>query len=173
MLLRITRYCDIDKERLMDVYSEGNLKNASYFYPEETDIEAAVDKVKDGFMEFLQKDFFAHDDATYWVLEENGAWVSALRTCMVKPGTYYLEALETPPAQRNRGFASKLMLEVLETMKQEGSFQLYDCVSKKNTPSLKTHLKCGFTIATEDGYDYLNNAVEVRDYGMVYYYNKC
>ena len=37
MLLRITRYCDLDGQDLMEVYSESNYENTDYFYPDETD----------------------------------------------------------------------------------------------------------------------------------------
>lgn len=37
MLLRITRYCDLARQNLMEVYSESNYENTDYFYPDETD----------------------------------------------------------------------------------------------------------------------------------------
>lgn len=172
MLLRITRYCDLDGQNLMEVYSESNSENTDYFYPDETDKRKAVWMVEAGFMDFLQKDFFEHTGATYWVLEENGVWISALRTCLIQPGTYYLEALETRPSHRAKGYASRLLTDVLETMKKDGSFRLCDCVGKKNFASLKTHKKCGFQIVMEDGYDYLNMTVDRRDYGLEYRYSK-
>ena len=55
-------------------------------------------------------------------------------------------------------------------MKKEGPFRLCDCVSKKNLPSLKTHEKCGFRIVSEEGYDYLLEETDDRDFGLEYRY---
>lgn len=34
---------------------------------------------------------------------------------------------------------------------------MFDTVSKRNEASIKTHLKAGFRIVSEEGYDYLRN----------------
>ena len=170
MLLRITDYDSLDERKLMEVYSESNLENAEDFFPEEPDREAAIQKVEAGFLEFLKNEFFLQKEACYWILEEDGAWVSALRTCKIKDDLYYLEALETRPDLRGKGYGSKLLTDVVEAMKKDGPFRLCDCVSKKNTASVKTHLKCGFQIVSEEGYDYLLEEADDRDYGFEYRY---
>ena len=83
---------------------------------------------------------------------------------------YYLEALETPPELRGKGYATKLLSGVLEAMKQEGPFRLCDCVSKRNAASLRTHEKCGFWIVSDEGYDYLNEETNDHDYGLEFCY---
>ena len=40
MLLTITEYKDLDKRKLMDIYSESNYENTDFFYPDEADKEA-------------------------------------------------------------------------------------------------------------------------------------
>ena len=62
------------------------------------------------------------------------------------------------------------MSGVTEELKKEGPFRLCDCVSKKNTASLKTHEKCGFQIVSEEGYDYLSEEADNRDFGLEYRY---
>ena len=89
-------------------------------------------------------------------------WVSALRTCKIPEGPYYLEALETRPDRRRQGYGVRLLSEVLDAMKAEGPFRLCDCVGKKNTASLRAHEKCGFRIVSEKGYDYLHREVGPR-----------
>lgn len=131
MLLKITDGQALDERKLMDVYAESNLENTDFFCPEEPDKEAAVRMVESGFLDFLKKEFFKEPEAICWVLEEDGVWVSALRTCKIPEGPYYLEALETRPDRRRQGYGVRLLSEVLDAMKAEGPFRLCDCVGKK------------------------------------------
>ena len=170
MLLRITKYCDLDERKLMDVYAESNYENTEYFFPDESNKETAVQKVEAGFMSYLKDEFYSLNEATYWILEGNGIWCSALRTCKILNGPYYLEALETRPDLRGKGYATKLLSGVLDALEKDGSFRLCDCVSKKNAVSLKTHEKCGFHIVSEKGYDYLLQEVDDHSFGLEYRY---
>lgn len=171
MILKITRYCDLDERKLMDVYAESNYENTDYFFPEETDKAVAVRKVEEGFCGFLKDEFFSRDGNAYWVLEENGIWVCALRLNLIENGLYYLEALETKPDCRKQGYATKLMNDVIEKLKSEGSFRICDCISKKNIASIRTHEKCGFRIVSDKGFDYLRNEADDYDYGLEFSYS--
>ena len=102
MLLRLRNYKDVDERKLMDIYSESNYENTDYFYPVEIDKTAAVKNVEAGFMDFLKNQFYGYPEACHWILEENGIWMSALGTCRIREGFYYLEILETRPDQRKR-----------------------------------------------------------------------
>ena len=171
MLLKIEQYCDLNERMLMDIYSESNFENTDYFFPDEENKEIAVQKVEIGFLDFLKNEFFSQNEAAYWIFEENGVWHSALRTCKVLNGPYYLEALETRPDSRKKGYASLLLLSVLDVLKKGGSFRICDCVGKKNPASLKVHKKCGFQIVSEKGYDYLQNEEDDHDFGLEYRYS--
>ena len=168
MLLKITEYRDLDKRKLMDVYSESNFENTDYFYPDEEDKDLAVRMVEEGFLAFLRDGFFSDPGASYWIREENGVWISALRISRIQTGLYYLEALETRPDHRKKGYASRLLSGIIDSLKQEGPFRLCDCVSKKNLASLKTHEKSGFRIVSEAGYDYLQGEADEHDFGLEY-----
>ena len=170
MLIIITEYKDLDAQKLMAIYSESNYENTDYFYPDETDKDVAVRKVERGFLDFLKNDFFGQAGASYWILEEEGVWVSALRLSRIQTDLYYLEALETRPDQRRKGYASLLLSGVVGSLKKAGPFRICDCVSKKNAASLKIHEKCGFRIVAEEGYDYLNQETDDHDYGLEYRY---
>lgn len=168
MLHVITAYADLDGPRLMEVYAESNRENTDYFFPDMTDKALAVKKVEEGFLQFLRDEFFAGPGPVYYVLEEAGEWVSALRLNEVQPGLYYLEALETRPGYRRQGCAARLLHRVIEHLKEKGPFRLCDCVSKGNEPSVRTHLACGFRIVSETGHDYLQGADDPGDYGFEY-----
>ncbi len=167
MLHSITCFSELDGDRLMDVYAGSNRDNAGEFYPDE-ETAAAVKKVEERFLDWLRSDFFTGPGRTYWVLEEDGDWVSALRTSRIRPGLYYLEALETRPDRRRRGCAVRLLRGVLAALEAEGPFALYDCVSKGNAASLRTHERCGFRIAAENGFNYLSGETNERTFGLVY-----
>ena len=171
MLIRITEYQKIDPGKLMDVYSESNYENTDYFFPDETDKEVAVQRVEAGFLDFLKNDFFNKAGAAYWILEINDVWVSALRTCKIQEGLYYLEALETRPDYRRKGYAALLLSSVADSLKENGPFRLCCCVSKKNTASLKAHEKSGFQVVSDEGYDYLNREADNHDFGLEYCYH--
>ena len=93
-------------------------------------------------------------------------WVSALRTCKIQEGLYYLEALETRPDHRRKGYGSILLSSVADSLKGDDPFRLCSCVSKKNIASLKTHEKSGFQIVSKEGYDYLQKEADDHDFGL-------
>ena len=166
-----TDYADLDGPRLMAVYAESNFENTDYFFPDMADKALAVKKVEEGFLTFLRDEFFMGPGPAYCVLEEAGEWVSALRLNEVEPGLYYLEALETRPGYRRRGYAVRLLREVIDHLKTKGPFRLCDCVDKGNEASVRTHLACGFTVASETGHDYLRNTDDPYDYSFEYRYH--
>ena len=170
MLIKITEYQQLDTGKLMDVYYESNYENTDFFFPEEADKEAAVKMVEAGFLDFLKNDFFSKTDAAYWILETGGIYVSALRMCRIKEGLYYLEALETRPDHRRKGYGAMLLSGVADSLKEDGPFRLLSCVGKKNTASLKVHEKSGFQIVSEEGYDYLNEETDDHTFGLEYCY---
>ena len=150
-----------------EIYIEGCTENARENYPNQTDLTDAIKKEETSFVAFLQ-DFFSSPNNTYYVLEENGIAVSAARLSKIED-FYYLEALETPPACRKLGYASRLLNEIIALLHQRGAVDIRDCVSKTNTASLATHKKCGFTIAEENGICYLSNTVSEKNYGMRFF----
>ena len=168
MLLRISRFDDLDERKLMDIYSESNFENTDYFFPDMRDKKEAVRNVEEGFLGFLKDEFFSQSGSEYWVLESDGVWVSALRLSRIEKGLYYLEALETRPDCRRQGHAARLLDGVIDELKKAGLFRICDCISKRNTASIRTHEKCGFSIVSEAGYDYLLNESDDHDYGLEY-----
>ena len=104
---------------------------------------------------------------TYCVLVKDGVWVSALRLNAVMD-FYYIEALETAPMFRRRGYGAEVLNETLHLLRQKGSFVIRDNVGKSNAASLATHRKCGFELEHEDAVDYLHGTVEPSCYGLIY-----
>ncbi len=139
MLTIASKLQELSFGKLMEVYSEGNLENAQEFWPEEPEGRQMA-LAEQEFYNYLQQVFFKTPGARYLIWEEAGRYVSALRFEPYRDGLL-LEALETAPVQRRRGYAAQLMRAALETV---GEAKVYSHVGKRNTASLRTHEACGF-----------------------------
>ena len=140
MLICVRTFQELDFDALMQVYLEGNRENGEDFYPEESP-ERQMELALRGFKNYLRDDFFSNKGSCYWIWSENGAYRSALRLEPYQDGLL-LEALETHPEHRRKGFAKKLISAVLEQLPT--GTRVYSHISKRNTPSLASHLSCGF-----------------------------
>lgn len=143
---------DFSFKNLMEVYVEGNLEKArdEYFnMPESVGLRLA----EQDFYSYLKDCFFITENAVYALYELDGRYVSALRYEPYKDG-FLISALETKPAERMKGFASRLLMEVLPQI----SGKVYSHVSKNNVASLAVHEKCGFRIISDQA-RYLDGSV--------------
>jgi len=163
-MLRVFRSLqEMNFERLMCVYEEGNRVNGRIFYPnDESNVQLLL--AEQDFLTYLKNDFFQNLEARYAVWEQDSAYVSALRLEPYKDGLL-LAALETAPLRRKEGFAGKLMHSVLEELAAHGSVTVYSHVGKKNEASLKVHLSCGFEIISDHAV-YIDGSVDHRCYTL-------
>lgn len=151
---------ELDFRRLMSVYEEGNLENAADRYPHLPQLQGLMQAEQD-FYQYLREIFFPTEGAVYAVWEEAGAYVSALRLEPYRDGLL-LSALETAPAYRRQGYAKKLVTAVLDQLPDKS---IYSHVSKRNTPSLRTHISCGFQ-KISDHATYLDGSVLTSSYTL-------
>lgn len=127
---------------LMNIYTETNLKNGARGWPDEPEPRQIMLAEQD-FYRYLLECFFETAGAVYAIWMEDGKYVSALRLEPNRDGLL-LEALETVPEERGKGYASALIRAVQAWLREQGSVKLYSHVSKRNVASLKTHESCGF-----------------------------
>lgn len=170
MVLKIRELSDENARKLMDVYRESNIENIKYFYPEVEDNDIGIKKVEKDYISYIKNDFFTDKDRCYYVWEENGVWVSAMRFHKINDSLYYLEALETHPNYRKKGFAEKLICAVIDKLKSQGEFEIKSYTGKKNTASQRTHEKCGFIRVEGKVFDYSNNEYVENVINYTYYY---
>ena len=142
MLKMVTGLRDLDFGALMEVYREGNLENGAELWPEEPE-GRRLQLAEESFYRYLREGFFPVPGAVYALWREEGACVSALRLEPYRDGTL-LEALETRPDVRNRGYAGRLLEAVALWLEGQGGTKLYSHVSRRNAVSLAVHGKCGF-----------------------------
>ena len=140
MLICVRTFQELDFDALMQVYLEGNRENGEDLNPEETP-ERQMELALRDFENYLRHDFFSNKDPRYWIWSEDGVYLSALRLEPYEDGLL-LEALETHPEYRCRGYAKKLICAVMKQL--PAGTRVYSNISKRNTPSLVTHRACGF-----------------------------
>ncbi len=157
MLLIAKRLTELDFPALMDIYIEGNREKADEYG------DGGLLQAEREFYDYLREDFFRQKDAFYAVWQVAGQYVSALRLEHYKDG-WLVEALETAPADRKKGYAKALMTAVLDMM---GDAVVYSHVSKRNEASLRTHYACGF-VKHLDHVVYLDGSVSHRGITLQY-----
>ncbi len=153
--------------QLMELYREGNRENAEFQYPGD-DLNIGILKSEQDFYRYLQEVFFTTEGAFYAVWEEHGCYMSALRLEPYRDGLL-LEALETHPGYRRRGYAKTLILGVLEALKESGISTLYAHVHKRNEASLRTHTSCGFRRVAEQAV-YIDGSVNRCSCTLQYFF---
>ncbi len=169
-MFRLAALDDDGGRRLMDLYAESTMENTDYFYPDVTDKKFALRMAEANYLSYIRNEFLPAEGTSYMILKNDDIWVSALRLYRMSPGLYYIQALETHPAHRRKGHASKLLELLIDSLKAEGPFRLYDCVNKKNTASLKTHYKCGFRVVSDTAVELRSGETDENDYGLEYTY---
>lgn len=141
---------------LMEVYSESVAENGEDFYPHLSAAEQVV-RARQEFYAYLRQGFFTNEEEIYCIWQENGSYVCALRLEPYEDGLL-LEALETRPSDRRRGYARKLIDAVLEIY---GERKIYSHIGHKNTASLAVHQKCGF-VKIADHARYVDGSFDTR-----------
>ena len=139
MLIIANNLRELSFGKLMEVYAEGNLENGCDLWPDELEARQ-IALAEQEFYNYLQQVFFRTPHAQYLIWEVKGRYVSALRLEPYRDGLL-LEALETAPVERRKGYAEALLRATLE---HAGDVKIYSHVGKKNIASLRTHEKCGF-----------------------------
>lgn len=161
MLIIARSLSELSFSKLMEVYQEGNLEKAN---EDNSGLSgySALQLVEQDLYQYLRECFFTTPGAWYAVLEENGAYCSAVR-CETYMDGVLISALETAPQERRKGYAERLLREIMPRM--EG--KVYSHVSKKNVPSLGVHRKCGFRVIADQA-RYLDGSVDPRAYTLCF-----
>ena len=162
MLKIIRSMKELDFAPLMQIYEEGNRENGAERYPQLPENQQILCAEQD-FYAFL-REFFRESEAFYAIWLENGVHTAALRMEPYRDGLL-LEALETMPDLRRRGYARALINETMAFLRSCGGCKIYSHVHKKNKASLAVHEACGFQRTLEYAV-YING--NVNQYCCVY-----
>ena len=168
MLLTANRLGKLSFGALMEVYVEANREHGAELAPGEPEARQ-IQLSEQDFYSYLRDGFFTQPRVVYCIWEEKGKYISALRLEPYRDGLL-LEALETAPDLRGRGYATRLIQAVQEMLGEQGSVRIYSHVSKKNEASLRTHRRCGFQIFLDHA-SYIDGSVNSRAYTLRYQKN--
>ena len=128
---------ELNFRSLMEVYIEGNMEKAE---ASEFGVNQGLLEAEQDFYQYLRESFFQVQGACYAIWLEAGEYVSAVRFEPYRDGVL-LQALETAPEHRRKGYACKLTQQALAQLKFS---KVYSHVSKKNAASMAVHSRCGF-----------------------------
>lgn len=160
MLLWADYLRELDFDALMGIYWEANREKALNNYPN-MELQAAHNRAEQDFYDYLRDDFFTQKGARYAVWVTEGEYMSALCLEPWEDGLL-LEALETRPDHRKKGYAKALIHAVQDSLP---NIPVYSHVNKRNSPSLATHKSCGFQII-KDSVRYLDGTVSAHGYTL-------
>lgn len=133
-------------ERIENV-NEQVIKKMFLLYAESmADMEGEFkdrDEMEASYAAFL-KEFIQNPKQMVFIETDEKQWVSGLRAVESEPGKWFLEAVETMPGKRNRGYGKKLIRHVTEFLKGTGAKKIDCIIGKSNLSSIKMHTDCGF-----------------------------
>ena len=156
MLILVNKLRDLRFSQLMAVYQEGNEENGREFWPEHSAGEQLL-RAETEFYRYLREVFFPTPGAVYALWAQKDQYVSALRLEPFGDGLL-LEALETHPDHRRKGYARELILAVAEAFPGN---RIYSHIGKKNLASLGVHESCGFRRIAQQA-RYIDGSVDSR-----------
>ncbi len=162
MLIAAKSMRELDFPALMEIYEEGNQENGADNWPELPEGQQML-LAEQGFRQYLTEIFFPTPGAVYCIWQAEGRYVSALRLEPYRDGVL-LEALETAPAERRRGYAGALIRAVQAALPDK---KIYSHVGKRNTPSLNVHEACGFR-RIQDWAVYIDGSVNRRSWTLAW-----
>lgn len=143
---------------MMEVYADSNQETA-LDWPNLPPM-FALELAEREFRQYLEEVFFRTPGAVCALWEENGRYVSALRLEPYRDGLL-LEALETAPDHRKKGYAAALITAVQGWLREQGPVHLYSHIGKRNDASRRTHEKCGFQRISDHAV-YISGSVDHR-----------
>lgn len=135
MLKQIMEVTPEAVEKLFALYRESMDGMAGQF--------AAPEEMRAAYAGFLAG-FVQAPGRLVLVEEEAGKWVSGLRAVEQPKGVWFLEAVETMPEERRKGYGKALLLDTLAELDRRGGTEVSCTIGRHNGSSIALHTGCGF-----------------------------
>ncbi|PKK95524.1 MAG: hypothetical protein CVV60_00845 [Tenericutes bacterium HGW-Tenericutes-5] len=136
-------------EQWFDVLNHGLVEDRG-FSLNDSNIEEIKSNIKKDYIEYLMSCSMDKNFHGYYVFRDEQNTIVAVCRIVFENGDYYLEGLETHRDHYRKGYATKLLFQVLHELKRNEIMKLYSIVRNHNTKSMNFHKKHGFTIIKED-----------------------
>lgn len=160
-MLRIIKNIDDNTvEQLFSIYSESMAVLRKNF--------GSDSEMRSSYASFLIE-FIANPKQLILIEDINGEWVSCLRAVETAPENWFIEAVETKPEERKKGYGMKLLLHTISYLEKLGMKEITSTILKDNFKSQALHEKCGF-VPTND--PPINAWNELEEGTILYRYRK-
>lgn len=132
----------LNKEEFLAVYKGSAEINAPQWYPD-LPFEAAVQKYESGYWDFMQRSFW-EEKGVLLVAHSDSHYVSAVVAYQKENHSFLIEALETAPNERGKGYGKIVLKEMLDFLvHSDSNATVYSFTGKKNIASQRTHASLG------------------------------
>ena len=138
MLLIAKSIKELNFSKLVYLYRVDVEKNRKMYYSHLEPNEGRLCAENDLY-HYLRDVFFGQSKGVYYICEEQGVYLSALRLEGYEDGLL-LNALVTDEDHRNKGYASVIFEEIRHSV----SASVYSHIHRKNAASIGLHCKFGF-----------------------------
>lgn len=140
MLIAVKQVDEDTIERLFSIYAESMDDMRGNF--------ASLKEMKAAYAAFLS-DFIIDPKHLVLVETADGIWVSGLRAVCTGAGRWFLEAVETMPEKRKKGYGQDMLLHTIQYLQNLEMTELSCIISQNNLASQALHSKCGFVPTRE------------------------
>lgn len=141
-LLQIITAADEDVvKRLLEVYRESMDDLAGNF-----ESPAEMERAYGAFL----REFVRRPGQLLLAEQGQGRWGSALRAVEVQTGQWFLEAVETNPRDRGKGWGKALLIHTVQELERRGAWELFSLIHPDNGPSIAAHEAAGFSATERD-----------------------
>lgn len=140
---------NVNENEFLEVYRESSLENAPNWY-QELSPKDALARYESEYLDYMRTTFW-DEGGLLAILSDENVYCSALRLYPLDGNNrFFVEALETRPDRRRKGYGSLLFHLLIERMEIEfGNITLVSNPHKKNIASIATHLSAGFVRTAE------------------------
>ena len=146
---QILQLKDNDIEQWFDVLNYGLVEDRG-FSLNDVNIEEIMSNIRKDYIKYLMSCSMDKNLQAYYILRDEHNTIVAVCRIVSDEGEYYLEGLETHRDYYRKGYATKLLFQVLQELKRNNILKIYSIVRNHNTKSFNFHRKNGFTIVMED-----------------------
>ena len=141
----------LDGEEFSAVYRGSALENCREMYPDEPTDQGALARYEADHLAYMTGPFWEEGGVLLVLAGEDGRYLAAAKLYpWTGEGCWHIEALETRPGERRKGFGLRLLREAQGWLERAGGGTLLSDVGKGNLASLRTHEAAGFCRAREE-----------------------